>query len=62
MLQPDIHLDVVRERHSDLLREAREGQLALRVRDARRDERRSFLARLRAKPDQGRPSTAVESH
>jgi hypothetical protein len=62
MLQPEIHLDVVRERHSDLLREARKGELALRLRDARHEERRSFLARLRAKPDPCPEPTVVESH
>ena len=31
MLQPDTHLDIVRERHSDLLRQARAGELARRL-------------------------------
>jgi hypothetical protein len=46
MLQPETHRDLVRERHSDLLRQARAGELAQRLGAARRDERRSFLARL----------------
>jgi hypothetical protein len=50
MLQPETHLDVVGERHSDLLRQARTGELAVRVGEARRAERRSFLARLRPRP------------
>jgi hypothetical protein len=58
MLQPDIHRDLVRARHSDLLREARAGQLARRLAAARREERRSFLNRLRTKPDPCHPSTA----
>ena len=45
MLQPEAHRDVVRERHSDLLRQARTGELAARVGEFRRAERRSFLAR-----------------
>ena len=48
MLQPETHLDIIRQRHSDLLRQARAGELALRMADSRREERRSFLARLRA--------------
>jgi hypothetical protein len=50
MLQPEVHRDLVRARHSDLLREARAGDLAMRLAAARRDERRSFLVRLRSKP------------
>jgi hypothetical protein len=46
MLHPDTHRDLVRERHSELLRQARAGELAQRLGTARRDERRSFLARL----------------
>jgi hypothetical protein len=61
MLQPETHLDIVRQRHSDLLRQARTGELALRLADARREERRSFLSRLRPapKPNQAtRPATS----
>ena len=47
MLQPETHLDVVAQRHSDLLRQARAGELAARLAAARREERRSFLSRLR---------------
>jgi hypothetical protein len=47
MLQPETHRDVVRERHSDLLRLARAGELAAELGTARAEERRSFLARLR---------------
>jgi hypothetical protein len=57
MLQPETHRDVVRERHSDLLRQARAGELAARVGEARRDERRSFLARLRRPPEPSHAST-----
>ena len=48
MLNPETELDIVRQRHSDLLRLARSGELAQRLGTARREERRSFLARLRA--------------
>jgi hypothetical protein len=58
MLQPDIHRDLVRERHSDLLRQARAGELATRLAAARREERRSFLRRLRANPQPFRPSSS----
>jgi hypothetical protein len=47
MQQPETHLDVVRARHSDLLRQARAGELAARLAASRRSERRSLAARLR---------------
>ena len=46
MHQPETHLDLARARHSDLLRLARTGELAARLAAGRREERRSFLARL----------------
>jgi hypothetical protein len=46
MLQPDAHRDYVRERHSDLLRLARTGELAARLAESRREERRTVLVRL----------------
>jgi hypothetical protein len=58
MLQPEIHRDLVRARHSDLLRQARAGELATRLAAARREERRSFLGRLQAKPEPCQPSSA----
>jgi hypothetical protein len=45
--QPEIHLDLVRARHSDLLRQARVGELAARLAAGRREERRSLAVRLR---------------
>jgi hypothetical protein len=50
MLRPEAHLDVVRQRHSDLLREARGGELAARRGGSRRRERRAFVSRLRSRP------------
>jgi hypothetical protein len=51
MNRRDLHRDYVRERHSDLLRRARTGELAARMGESRLDERRTFLARLaRARP------------
>jgi hypothetical protein len=47
MEHPDVHLDYVRARHSDLLRLARAGELAARVGESRRYERRTVLERLR---------------
>lgn len=47
MQQPEIHLDLARARHSDLLRLARTGELAARLAAARREERRSFVTRIR---------------
>jgi len=47
MQHPDVHLDYTRSRHSDLLRRAREGELASRMAESRSDERRFFLARRR---------------
>lgn len=47
MPHPDFHRDYVRARHSDLLRSARAGELAARIGEARREERRTFLMRLR---------------
>ena len=46
MPRPDIHLDYVRARHSDLLRQARTGELAARIGESRREERLTALARL----------------
>ena len=57
MLRPETHLDVVRARHGDLLRQARAGELAARLGEARQEERRSFLARLRRSPKPGQAST-----
>ena len=50
-MQPETHLDIVRQRHRDLLREARNARLAERLGSARQEERRNFLAWLRRKPD-----------
>jgi hypothetical protein len=47
MNHPDQHLDVVRARHSDLLRQARNGELAARLAVARREERRWLRLRRR---------------
>jgi hypothetical protein len=52
MHQSEAHLDYVRARHSDLLRLARSGELAARLAAERREERRSFLARLRGAREQ----------
>ena len=51
MLQPETNQDIGRQRHSDLLREARRGELALRLAEARLDERRSFLELLSGDKD-----------
>ncbi|MGH3092993.1 MAG: hypothetical protein ACRDOG_11815 [Gaiellaceae bacterium] len=56
MQQPDVHRDYVRSRHSDLLRVARAGELATRIGEARREERRTFLARLRHTSASARPA------
>jgi len=47
MTRPDVHRDYVRQRHSDLLRQARAGELAARLGESRREDRRTFLERLR---------------
>jgi hypothetical protein len=54
---PGLHQDYVRERHSDLLRQARMGELAARIEASREDERRSFLARLHRERAIVRPAT-----
>jgi hypothetical protein len=54
-------LDIVRQRHSDLLREARAGQLAERLGSVRREERRSFLSRLRREPNPCPPAAQQTS-
>lgn len=59
MLNPETQLDLIRARHSDLLREARAGELARRLGESRRDERRTFLARLRLRPHPRPPSTST---
>jgi hypothetical protein len=60
-MHPETHLDIVRQRHRDLLREARAGKLAKRVELARDEERRSFLSRLRREPKPGRRSALQTS-
>lgn len=47
MNRSDSHRDYVTQRHSDLLRKARAGELAARMGESRLDERRTFLARFR---------------
>jgi hypothetical protein len=61
VVHPQIHLDIVRQRHSDLLREARAGQLAERLGSVRREERRSFLSRLRREPNPCPPAAQQTS-
>jgi hypothetical protein len=61
MLRPETHLDIVRQRHRELMRQARAGELAKRLAAARREERRSFLSRLRREPKPGRPSVPQTS-
>jgi hypothetical protein len=60
MQHPDVHLDLTRTRHSDLLRRARAGELASRLAKSRNDERRLFLARHRDRSLR-RPSTPTAS-
>jgi hypothetical protein len=59
MQQPETHLDVVRARHSDLLRQARAGQFAARLAAARREERRSLAVRLRGREPRRASSAAA---
>jgi hypothetical protein len=49
MQQFDAHSDYVRARHSDLLRQARSGELAAQLAASRREDRRSLFSRLRAR-------------
>lgn len=58
MQQPETHLDLVRARHSDLLRQARAGELAARLAAGRREERHSLALRLRG-PEARRTSPAA---
>jgi hypothetical protein len=48
-MHPETDQDIVRQRHSDLLREARARRLAQRLASARQEERRTFLSWLRRK-------------
>lgn len=61
MQQLDAHSDYVRARHSDLLRQARSGELAARLAASRREDRRSLFARLQARNARG-AATPVTSH
>ncbi|MGH3042931.1 MAG: hypothetical protein ACRDNG_14550 [Gaiellaceae bacterium] len=61
MLHPETELDLIRQRHSDLLRLARSGELAQSLGTARREERRSFLARFRAQRRPYQASTPAAS-
>jgi hypothetical protein len=58
---PQTHMNVHEQRHADLLRQARHGELAAELAAARRVERKSFLARLwdgrvKHQPVEGRPA------
>ncbi|MGH3034222.1 MAG: hypothetical protein ACRDON_06645 [Gaiellaceae bacterium] len=55
--RPETHLDYLRERHSDLLRQARAGELAARIGESRRVERWSLLERLWRERSSPRPAT-----
>jgi len=61
MLHPETQLDIVRARHSELLQSARTGELATRLAAARREERRTFLARMRSRREPSRTSTPAAS-
>ncbi len=61
MQQLDAHSDYVRARHSDLLRQARSGELAARLAASRREDRRSLFARLQARNARD-AATPVTSH
>ena len=58
MQQPETHLDIVRARHSDLLRQARAGELAPRLAVGRREQRRSLAVRLRTREPRAASSGA----
>ena len=57
-MYPSSHRDYVRERHADLLRQARTGRLAAEIAESRRAERRSRLARFRPVRRVERPATS----
>jgi hypothetical protein len=59
MQQFDAHSDYVRARHSDLLRQARSGELAAQLAASRREDRRSLFSRLRARRAEGGAATAT---
>jgi hypothetical protein len=56
---PQTHRDYTCERHSDLLRQARQGELAARIAAARLDERRSFLVRMQRRHEVVRPAASI---
>ena len=58
MQHPETHLDFVRQRHGDLLRQARTGELAARLAAGRREERRSLAIRLRVRKARAASSVA----
>jgi hypothetical protein len=60
-MHPESHLDIVRQRHSDLLREARADRLGERLGWARREERRTFLAWLQRKSNPCPPAAQQTS-
>jgi hypothetical protein len=59
MQQPETHLDLVCARHSDLLRQARAGELAARLAAGRREDRRSLALRLRGREARGTSPAAA---
>jgi hypothetical protein len=57
---PDTHLKIHEQRHADLLRQARHGELAAELAAGRRIERRTFLARLwNARVKHGHPAPSA---
>ncbi|HSK16853.1 MAG TPA: hypothetical protein VK915_11880 [Gaiellaceae bacterium] len=52
---------MTRMRHGELLRLARNGELAARLAEARREERRSLAARLRARAASPAPRPSAAS-
>jgi hypothetical protein len=61
MQQLDAHSDDVRARHSELLRQARSGELAARLAASRREDRRSLFSRLQERWANG-TAAPVTSH
>ena len=57
--RPNIQMTYLRERHSALLNQARNGELAAAIAKARRIERRSLLSRLHRRRAGAQPTPST---
>ena len=59
-MHPEIHRELQRERHAQLLREARSGRLAVAIAESRRADRRAWLPTLRRERIAAKPAASAQ--